>query len=237
MSTALASAFEKAGYVDPLDKIAREAWKKWPQQNAGGARRGHVRQELMSDGLLLALLQRFKPQMLMQMTAEAIALLLVENERDALKGAGGGRPVRGTHYKDAPANWSWADVPQDAGASQRGEGANKWALPTTVQSPPASITRMADRHAQRMQSRMQTEARLSKLDTVLIDGKKIGDCTVAEVREWAKLRLADARTAKRDALFAMNLTANLDGGKVIRDVWKPDDADKIYQRAEADNAA
>ena len=236
MSTALASAFEKAGYVDPLDKIAREAWKKWPQQNAGGARRGHVRQELMSDGLLLALLQRFKPQMLMQMTAEAIGLLLVENERDALKGAGGGHNRGDSHRTCAPANWSWADVPQDAGESQRGEGANKWALPI-VQSPPASITRMADRHAQRMQSRMQTEARLSKLDTVLIDGKKIGDCTVAEVREWAKLRLADARFAKRDALFAMNLTANLDGGKVIRDVWKPDDVDAIYQRAEADNAA
>lgn len=234
--SALAKAFERAGYVDPLDKAAQDAWMRFP--NRAAERRGYVRQELMSKSLLVALLQRFRPQMLQQAIAESIGQLLLEAERDirdAAKAAGGGQRIRGAHKGDAPAKWSWTDV-QDAGASQRGEGAMRQMVSSDM-SPPASITRMADRQAQRMQSRLATEVRLSKLDTVLIDGKKIGDCTVSEVREWAKLRLSDARAAKRDALFALNLTANLQGGTIIRNVWKPEDVDAIYQRAEADNAA
>lgn len=77
--------------------------------------------------------------------------------------------------------------------------------------------------------------RQSLLDTFQINGRPIGDCAVSEVRAWAERRQKDARTAGRDARFAMALVANLPGGEVIRSWWKdPDEVERIFKRAEAE---
>jgi hypothetical protein len=103
--------------------------------------------------------------------------------------------------------------------------------------PPPPQRRVVPLHEKRIR-RAQAMATtfnktLSKLDTVLIYGKPIGDCTVADVRVWADQREAEGREAIRDVRFARNLIANLPSGERIRDWWKQaEEVDRLYAVAE-----
>jgi hypothetical protein len=102
---------------------------------------------------------------------------------------------------------------------------------TPSQSAPAAP--LADRHAARAEAVVAIHARLSRLDTVRIDGTPVGDCTVQQVRDWAERRRFDQRTAARDVRFALSLIgANLNRNEIIRRWIKPDEADELYRRAE-----
>lgn len=101
-----------------------------------------------------------------------------------------------------------------------------------------TLTELADKHAAAGRARVAHMIELNRLDTILIDGKKIGDCTAKEVRAWAEMREADKRAAGRDARFAMSLISNLPSGAIVRDYWpKAADVETQYLKAEAENAA
>lgn len=244
--TAIADALERAGWSDPLDKIALEAWRKWSGENGRGARRDHVRTNL-TPALTLALLERYRPQVVRQMVAESIAALLNDAEteiRDAAKAAGGGRDVVDAQGDAAPAKppgdkpaddrgHSAAETQglsapvvtpfRDAGASRRGGEARSGAEPT-------HCAPSADKHAATIAAKLGVAARLSKLDTESINGQPVKLIRVGEARAWAAKHKLRARWIEL-------LTANMPDEWVIGDHVPPDLADELYQRAEAEHAA
>jgi hypothetical protein len=258
--TVMAEAFRDAGYQtadERLDAIAREAWAKWSSHDAGGARRDYVMARLRAD-LTWALIERWQPAMLTQAVGWLLnrardEIAAEQPQRNAGKPAGGGRVQSETHPMVAPANPSGATpdgdrgrggsetqsilasvAPSDAGATRRSEPAGVSLEP--ARKVPAAPT--YDRHAATVAAKAEVARRLSRLDTVTIDGKPIGDCIASEVRAWAETRQRDARSAGRDASFARSLAANLPGNAVIREWWtKPGEVDELYERAEADYAA
>ena len=119
------------------------------------------------------------------------------------------------------------------GANRPAGTANPRLLPPVA----PNLTVLSDKQAAAMAVRLQVEARLCRLDTVKIDGKPIGDCTVGEVKTWAARRQTEQRAAGRDARFALALVANLPSHAVIRQWVKPAEADNSYDRAEAEYAA
>lgn len=123
---------------------------------------------------------------------------------------------------------------RDAGEIRRGSPANEFSEPK-VSSPGAATIAADQRRARAAQA---LAVRLTRIDTFLPDGKPVADWIVADLRRWADGRLADARVAKRDAIFARNLCANLPGDTVIGEHWKvmPDEVEKIYANAERDAA-
>ena len=233
MSTALAEAFIAAGWREPNDRllqIALDAWGKCPGESMGGARRDFVVQRLQGE-MTFALLTAWQPQAIPQMVGWLLnqARDAIRNERDAVQTAGRGHSSVETHIAAAPA--------PDAGTSLRGERASEVAKPT-ASSPSASITTLADKQAARAARSVEVARKLTRLDTVLVYGKPIGDCTVAEVKSWATQRQTEAREAARDARFALALIANLPAGATIRDYWRDGaEVDTIYDRAEAEHAA
>jgi len=239
MSTALAEAFKSAGWQKPNDRlldIALEAWGKWPGASMGGARRDFVAQRIsgeMTYALIIGWNANLMPQAvgwLLNQARDAI-----ENERDAAKAAGRSQSAFGAHQRNAPTQTNDA-TPQ---AERQSEGAKLAAKPNAPTPSRSNLTALADKQAARARTSAAVQVKLTRLDTVMVDGKPIGDCTVAEVRAWAARREADKRAAGRDAQFALNLVANLQGDVVIRQHWAPmlNDVDQMYDRAEADHAA
>jgi hypothetical protein len=263
--TAMAVAFTEAGYTEPeqrLTRIAIEAWGKWPQQAGAGARRQFVQSKL--DPLTLVLFHEWQPNALIMAIGQLLNRTKQEIadeafEQNAAKAAGSRPHTFETHTPNAQANppgeqpaddggrgnsdahglhASVVTPSTDADANRRSGAASVATEPTPASPPAANLTELADKHATRAAQRLQIEQRLSRLDTVMIDGKPIGDCTVAEVRDWATRRGQDARDATRDARFALSLVANLPSNAVIRDWWKRgEEVDEIYQRAEISHAA
>lgn len=64
-------------------------------------------------------------------------------------------------------------------------------------------------------------ARVSKLDTFLVNNQPIGRVTAGEARRWAAARTRDAR-------FVELLTANMPPSAIIGDCVKPEEADHCY---------
>lgn len=68
-------------------------------------------------------------------------------------------------------------------------------------------------------------ARLSMLDTFKVNGTPIGDITAQEANGWAASR-------ERDVRFVRLLTQNLPPDKPIREFVRADEADAAYERAQ-----
>lgn len=249
---AIALALKQAGFQTPEDRLTQlavEAWAKYPGANAGSLRRSHVMNALSGE-MTWALLSVWGEK-----SALGLAVGHMLNKLEPKKtSAGGGQSRIDTQCLRAPDTPSRDDAKPEA--ERRSEPARKAATPTNDQ--PAAplpfgqlidgtgqsqkraemLKSLADKQFARTTQTVKTAIRLSKLDTVMVGNKPIGDCTVFEVKRWAESRLADHRAAARDARFAMILVANLEGNKVIRDHWKdPNEVDAQYARAEAGYAA
>lgn len=247
--------------------IAVEAWAKWPGQDAGGARRDFVIGRLQGE-MSWALITTFQPSLRVQAIGWLLnrAAEEIKDQRDAGKPAGGGHPTAGTHAPPAPASnagqpagdrqintdaqASFAvtpssdtlghsrDDPQTRLAESRSGSADMPSKTKTTTPAAPNLTVLANKQRAAAEATARVGLRLCRLDTVTVDGKPIGDCTVAEVKTWAERRSADQRSAGRDARFALALVANLPSGAVIRDWWKSgEEVDTIYDRAEAEHAA
>lgn len=128
--------------------------------------------------------------------------------------------------------------PQLRSAESRSEPARGPAKPFAPSPAAPNLTVLADKQRAAAEATVRVLSRLCRLDTVTVDGKPIGDCTVAEVRLWADRRRNDQRAAGRDVRFALSLIgANLGSNEVIRKWVKPEEADTMYERAEAEYAA
>lgn len=104
-----------------------------------------------------------------------------------------------------------------------------------LQIPPSNVTRLQDNLRRTSAVLDKAYVKVSKLDTVLIYGKPIGDCLVMEVTAWADQREKEMREAGRDVRFARSLIANLTSGERIRDWWggaRETEVDGIYATAE-----
>jgi hypothetical protein len=231
-----------------LERLAFEAWQKWSSPSAGTARRDYVAAGLKLE-MTWTLIERFQPQTLtlavgwlLNREKDRIAAEGKRNQNTSVKLVGGGHNRDDARGLIAPATPS-----RDAGrpqAGQRSEPATGQSAPN-VRAPaaPPSTTDakqakiLADKQQARAVVTAQVEIRLSRLDAVLVFAKKIGQCTVAEVREWITIREREVRDAGRDVQFARNLIANLPSNAVIREWWKSgDEVDAIYAKAEADHA-
>jgi hypothetical protein len=270
--TAIGEAFRVAGYDPPEDRleaILAEAWRKWPSSRDGaGARRDFVMARLAGE-MMYVLVKKWQPSALTQIIG--YALNAAHLERDAGKPADGGHKHSDTQMACAPVQSSRdtgrvsvgggqsrpdIQIPSvPANLSRRDDArltAERRSEPAITQSTPSgqapaapNLTQLADKQAARGAANVATAVRLSRLDIVMIYGRSIGDCTVAQVREWAKHRETEMHERKRemceaarDVRFALTLVANLPSGAVIRDWWKrPEEVDMIYASAEAEHAA
>lgn len=230
-------------YRTKVLEIAMEAARLNPR-NFEAARDQFYKAVKKDADLLWALFEPYRSLAADRMLRDGYQLLSVQERRvvdgalikkDAAKAAGGGHGCCDTQKRSAPA------APQDATpqAERQSEGASTATTSTCLSPPRSNLTALADKQAARARTSAAVQVKLTRLDTVMVDGKPIGDCTVAEVRAWAARREADKRAAGRDAQFALNLVANLQGDVVIRQHWAPmlNDVDQMYDRAEADHAA
>lgn len=246
--------------------IAKQAWTKWSTADAGGARRDYVTSHLvyeMTWALVSKLNPSGRVQLIGQLLNEAKRQIEDERPiRDAgHKPAGGGQLPLDAHRSVAPAN-PFRDAGHPAGdghndrdspvapavtasfrdhakpqAERGSESASGWASPKIIPPTAPNLTALADKQAAAGRARAGNIAELCRLDTVMIGARAIGDCTVAEVRLWAEQRAADQRAAGRDVRFALSLIgANLGSNEIIRKWVRPDEADEIYNRAEAEHA-
>lgn len=196
--TAMRSAFQRAGVLTPsqkLDQLAREAWERYPGASEQAARRRVIREALMGQEAW-ALIEEWKPSLL----ATAIGWRLDQAEEQ----------IR----QDAEAKASKATRKNRA----------RLQLVETAQPESPKAARLA-REEKRAAVLTRTSVKLSKLDTVLVNGQPIGDLTPEEALDWAASR-------ERDIRFVMMLTGGLPPGRPIRESWHGDEADKIYEMAE-----
>jgi hypothetical protein len=260
---AIGLALKNAGFgyetaEDRKFKLAAEAWAKHPGPNAGLARKSHIMNALGGE-ITWSLVQDYDKHTLGLAVTHLLSHTEPKKSDTGVKSVGGGQCKGDTHIVTAPATQS-----QDNARSQalrRSEPARQGATPKTgtpaapppfgqyLQGTEESRARekivaaeklkvLADKQAARNASTVAVMKRLCKLDTVMVNGKPIGDCMVAEVKAWAETRLSDMRAAGRDARFAMILVANLESNKVIRDHWRdPNEVDAQYAKAEAGYAA
>ena len=186
---------------------------------------------------------------------------------DTAKAVGGGQSLGDTHTQSAPAASSLkpdtGDEPVGGGhgkldtqsfnapatpfrdharpqAERGSEPAKSETTPRPAAPARSNLTILADKQAQlkilsdkqaaRGAASVALAIRLSRLDTMVINGCKIGDLTPEEANAWAGSR-------ERDIRFIRLLTANLPPNRPIREFIRGDEADALYQRAEAENAA
>ena len=93
--------------------------------------------------------------------------------------------------------------------------------------PASAATAAAPSSAAREAARIAVVTVISKLDTVIVNGRRIGDCTPEEA-------LAARRAKLRDARFLYLIAANLPPGRPIRDFITPAEAEDLWQRAQAE---
>lgn len=99
------------------------------------------------------------------------------------------------------------------------------------------LTDMARKHRDATLASVVHMIRMSRLDTVKIDGRPIGDCSAGDVRKWADQRRVDHLAAGRDWRFAMSLVSGLNSNDIVRDYHKDMNAvDRMYERAQAEYA-
>ena len=214
-----------------LVELAIAAWARFPRPPDGQARRDHVASALVGE-MSWAMIGMYRPSLRVEMLgyilnhAEA-EIRAQRPKRDAWQPAGGGHKANDTQASGAPASTHAAPAADSGGHEWRDTQAKRAAAVS-------NLTIMANAHEKAMKAKAETEKKLSRLDTVMIDGIAIGDCTVAEVKAWADRRKTDARHASRDVLFALALVSGLPGGKTIRKWIKPEEADAFYQRAEGE---
>lgn len=248
-----------------LMEVGIEAWRKWSKEDGAGARRQHVIGRLRHDQTWI-LLEQCQPaalQLGVTWLLNEARDLIGNAPRHAEQSASGEGQSRGdTHSTDAlsakprnagrPADdagqliqdtqrWPARVVPPSREHAkppgQRGsEPAKSGSAPRTV-APAAPTLSQRERDLQRVRATLIVERRLSRLDTVLIDGVAIGSRTVGEVRAWATRRSQDASAANRDARFALALVANLPSNELIKNWIKPEEADAAWAKAESEYAS
>lgn len=245
--TALAVAFEQAGYAHPIDEIALEAWRKWPAQDAGGARRDFVRGRLQRDPTW-TMIERWQPSALTM----AIGKLLndTKKEIEAERPNGGGHDSLESQITNAPVHPS-RDAGQPAGdrhhvcephhgsavaptneaepkATPRSEVAGSVTTPRSSSPLTPNLTQLADKQTAATQA--SVTVRLSLLDTFRIEGRAIGDLTPNQARTWARKSSIPPR-------FVVLLTANLPPNDPIRKHRQAEDTEAIWKQAEEEARA
>ena len=224
-----------------LDEIACEAWRKFPAKDAGAARRDHIIGKLRLE-LTWTLIEQCQPNVLTQ----AIGWLLNRTKGMAKQNTsmklvdGGGLHGTDTQAGGAPANSS-QNTGKTVGGDWDGHDAQRNRVPTkssAAEAKAAKLKILSDKHKEAGAIRAKTVLTLSRLDTVMVFGKAIGKCTVAEVKTWIEARQTERREAGRDIRFASVLIANLPSNAVIGDYWKSGkEVDAKYAEAEAEHAA
>jgi hypothetical protein len=73
---------------------------------------------------------------------------------------------------------------------------------------------------------------------IKIDGKALGECTVAETKAWVDQERAKGKVIAVQTAFALRLCAQLPGNEVLgRHYTKRKEIDKLYQEVEAEYAS
>jgi hypothetical protein len=256
-------AFKQAGYINPLDQIALDAWARngLDTPEGGAVRRAYVEDELkrLPGAFAIEMYDRWNaPAKVM-----AIGKLLNEGRqllRAAAPGskagepAGGGQSAIDTQYAPAPAS------PQNAGQpAGDGHKSHDTHLPIAVapDSEDAAMEASAAAHilgklghramVEAMDRKRQRELEIGgnliehkfcPLIEIKIGKKSIGDCRVWEVKRWAAKRQEAGRLQLRDARFGLALAATLDDDAIIRHHYNEEMARELYQDAarEMENA-
>lgn len=231
--TAMAAALE-AKDKDPADyrlrRLAREAveavFKDKKNLNPEGTIVDALNRAIRQDaGLLWALFQPWWKQAIEELLRPLMAEYL-EQERAAKAKpvpSGLGHTPGDDHRRSArPAPFPLAS----AARTVPKPGLNGASKPSVTIARPTPGPRPT---VQQAMAAVSTVARLSLLDTVIINNKPIGDLTASEALGWARSR-------ERDARFIRLLTANMPPHGVIRDYCTPEIATKYYEQASRETA-
>jgi len=214
--------------LELLIQVAEEAWQRYPARNQIRPRREHVRAVLKGD-LTWILLESINPEALVVAVVWLLNQARRRRERDIaeLRVKIYGAPAQTT------ADPSTETVPPGTHPSTTSPLSEQ--DPQEGGAPTVASAALDARAQERLAARLRVETRLSRLDTVLVDGRPIGDCTVAQARAWATRRRLEMREAGRDQRFALALISNLGSGEIIRHHWRnAEEVDALYDKAEAE---
>lgn len=219
---------------DPEQKllaVAIAAWVAHSRLADEAIRQRYIRGALRAD-MTYALIDKYNPLAIEPMIVRLLedAKRAIARQRpDTVQAVGGGHRHHGTHEQIAPATLS-----RDHAKPQTERGSEPSRFKATpgndTTAAPNKLTILADKQQARAKQTIATEVRMSRLDTFVVNGQKIGDLTPMEANAWASSR-------ERDARFVRILTANLPADRPIREYRTGDEADEIYSRAEAERAA
>ena len=234
--TAISSALRAAGWQLPDERLftlALAAWAKYPNFQGDGARAAHVREALRGE-MTWCLLEHFQPRVLTEaitsLLRDAAEKIAAEREpkRDGVRAvpAGDGASAGSKPRSETPLSGTQQNPRGDASHGRHAGGQGVHDTQTGLAPRVPSMKELADKHTAAVVSKFATMVRMSKLDTFVVNGQKIGDLTAAEATRWAGAR-------ERDARFVRMLTANLPPDRPIRQFISADEADKIYAAAEA----
>ncbi len=223
-----------------LIQLAEAAWRQYPGKSMTRARREYVKAELRDDPTWI-ILERIQPQALIGAVSWLLHQAHLRREEIAGRTAnGGGLRCSGDQGRVAPAE---EDMEAEQGRNPT-NGDHGWYTRGSESAISGQTTRHPaptappDRTVARVAATLRVLTRHCRLDTVLIDGVPIGDCTVGQVRDWAARRKRDMRDAGRDVRFALALVSNLPAAEVIRQWWRNGaEVDAMYDKAEAEYAA
>jgi hypothetical protein len=210
----LAQALSAAGYRSArarLEEIVVRALAENSRSFDGV--RAQVMLEASKDAaLLVVLFERWQRPAIDALVAEVAAK---RREAERAKSSGARHPANTAFGQPLAAGGSSSG----GSSSEASAGAN-----TMANMPQRSGQKAGPTQADREAARADVIRILSKLDTVLINKRPIGDCTPEQAYEWAD-------SQSRQARFARMLASNLPPGIPIRRSITPDEANELWERA------
>jgi hypothetical protein len=188
-------AFRRAGVLTPREKLEHLAKEAWREfpHHTQGGKRRKHITDKLQGDLTWTLFEDWKPAML----GAAVGWLLEqasEQEEKEQAAQAHGKPGAVVHH-----------------------------FPRKEAQAQARIAEAQNKKRAAAAVIVKTAVKLSKLDTFLINGQPIGDCTPEEAEGWAQSR-------ERDARFVRALIHGCPAGRPIRESRKPTEADKLYDK-------
>lgn len=246
--TAMAKAFEAAGFTDPSEKIRSLIRAAMGRTNDNTSQiYSQVVPTISND---LALLLVFTQDYLrlafndwLKKERDAIAIELAKIQRRGKSSVSGQTTpeLHGRHAPDGGQGTSRALANNSVGRSdsetQTTTSSNAKAGVGSSYSSPRLVTAGQTRQIAFREARAQAECIVNYLDTFIIDGTRLRNVYVRDAREWVRKHRKAVGPICRDTHFVANLCANRNGNELIGDAWTTLEVADLYRKAEVEYAS
>lgn len=229
----LAAAFQRAGYVPAGDRLmarAIEAWGKFPGADQAVRRRSFIAEILHGEMTWRLMDTHNAPGVTVALDGllrTAAAVIRAQAPKNAAGGdvssaSDGGQILDGTHAAVAPVAYPLPASERALGRSGAGHVARDTHVDTARPAP--SRQQQQDAQSAAARTRIAVLTRITALDQIIVNGRKLGDVTPPEALSYASRH-------EREARFIRMITANLPQDRTIRSMVDAGTVDEYWKRA------